>query len=193
MNLEKFKELKFTKWCIENSTSVYIFTILICLAGWIAYQRIPKELFPDIVVPTISIATIYPGATPQDIENLISKPIEKQLKSINGIKKVTSSSLSDFSLVIAEFSTDQNPVLCKQKVSDAVDKAKKDLPTDLKEDPQVREFDFSEMPIMNINIAGNYFYILPKKQLCGHLVKRAFITLYCNFLFHNKSKNPGLL
>ena len=156
MNLEKFKELKFTKWCIENSTSVYIFTILICLAGWIAYQRIPKELFPDIVVPTISIATIYPGATPQDIENLISKPIEKQLKSINGIKKVTSSSLSDFSLVIAEFSTDQNPVLCKQKVSDAVDKAKKDLPTDLKEDPQVREFDFSEMPIMNINIAGDF-------------------------------------
>ena len=59
MNLEKFKELKFTKWCIENSTSVYIFTILICLAGWIAYQRIPKELFPDIVVPTISIATRY--------------------------------------------------------------------------------------------------------------------------------------
>ena len=103
MNLEKFKELKFTKWCIENSTSVYIFTILICLAGWIAYQRIPKELFPDIVVPTISIATIYPGATPQDIENLISKPIEKQLKSINGIKKVTSSSLSDFSLVIAAY------------------------------------------------------------------------------------------
>lgn len=156
MNIGQIKELGFTKWCINNSTSVYIFTIIICLAGYIAYERIPKELFPDIVVPTISIATIYPGATPQDVENLISKPIEKQLKSINGIKKISSSSVSDFSLVIAEFSTDLDPKLCKQRVSDAVDKAKKDLPDDLKEDPNIQEFDFSEIPIMNINIAGDF-------------------------------------
>lgn len=156
MNLERLKELSFTKWCIQNATSVYIFTFLICAAGYIAYQRIPKELFPDIVVPTISIATIYPGATPQDVENLISKQIEKELKSLNGIKKITSSSLSDFSMVIAEFSTDMDPKICKQRVSDAVDKAKKDLPTDLKEDPRVQEFDFSELPIMNINIAGDF-------------------------------------
>ena len=156
MNLDKIKELSFTKWCINNSTSVYIFTFLICLAGYIAYNRIPKELFPDIVVPTISIATIYPGATPQDIENLISKPIEKQLKSINGIKKISSSSVSDFSLVIAEFGTEMDPKICKQRVSDAVDKAKKDLPNDLKQDPQVQEFDFSEIPILNINIAGDF-------------------------------------
>lgn len=156
MNLEKFKELAFTKWCIKNATAVYIFTLLICLAGYISYNKIPKELFPDIVIPTISIATIYPGATPQDIENLITKQIEKQLKSINGIKKISSNSLSDFSLVIAEFATDQDPKYCKQRVADAVDKAKKDLPSDLKDDPQVQEFDFSEIPIMNINIAGDF-------------------------------------
>lgn len=77
------------------------------------------------MIPTVSIATIYPGASPQDIENLITKPIEKQLKSINGIKKISSNSVSDFSLVIAEFNTDQDPKVCKQRVSDAVDKAKK--------------------------------------------------------------------
>ncbi|HQX43832.1 MAG TPA: efflux RND transporter permease subunit, partial [Saprospiraceae bacterium] len=88
--------------------------------------------------------------------NLITKPIEKQLKSINGIKKISSNSVSDFSLVIAEFNTDQDPKVCKQRVSDAVDKAKKDLPNDLKDDPQVQEFDFSELPIMNINIAGDF-------------------------------------
>ena len=82
MNIGQIKELGFTKWCINNSTSVYIFTIIICLAGYIAYERIPKELFPDIVVPTISIATIYPGATPQDVENLISKPIENLLMEL---------------------------------------------------------------------------------------------------------------
>ncbi|MCC6816593.1 MAG: efflux RND transporter permease subunit [Saprospiraceae bacterium] len=156
MNPIKTKQLGFTNWCIKNATAVYIFTILICITGYVAYQQTPKELFPDIVIPTVSIATVYPGATPQDVENLISKQIEKQLKSINGIKKVTSSSISDFSMVIAEFNTNMDPKLCKQRVSDAVDKAKKDLPNDLKTDPQVQEFDFSEMPIMNINIAGDF-------------------------------------
>lgn len=125
MNLENIKQLKFTNWCIHNSTSIYVITIIICLAGFVSYQRIPKELFPDIVIPTVSIATIYPGATPADIENLITKPIEKELKSVSGIKRIKSNSLSDFSLVIAEFNTDQDPKLCKQRVSDAVDKAKK--------------------------------------------------------------------
>ncbi|MBK7244503.1 MAG: efflux RND transporter permease subunit [Saprospiraceae bacterium] len=156
MDLKSIKELRFTSWCIKNSTAIYIFTAIICIAGLVAYNKTPKELFPDIVIPTVSVATIYPGATPQDIENLISKPIEKQIKSINGVKKVTSNSISDFSMVIAEFNTDIDPKLCKQRVSDAVDKAKKDLPTDLKQDPQVQEFDFSELPIMNINIAGDF-------------------------------------
>ena len=155
MNLENIKQLKFTNWCIQNSTSIYVFTLIICLAGYSAYHKIPKELFPDIVIPTVSVATIYPGATPADIENLITKPIEKELKSVSGIKKIKSNSLSDFSLVIAEFNTDLDPKVCKQRVSDAVDKAKKDLPTDLKDDPQVQEFDFSEMPILNINLAGD--------------------------------------
>ncbi len=156
MKLDNIKQLRFTNWCIQNSTSIYVFTIIICLAGLITYKRIPKELFPDIVIPTVSVATIYPGATPQDIENLITKPIEKELKSVNGIKKVKSNSLSDFSLVIAEFNADLDPKICKQRVDDAVDKAKKDLPTDLKDDPQIQEFDFSEMPILNINIAGDF-------------------------------------
>jgi len=161
MNTERLKELSFTSWCVNNRTAVYVFTIIISIVGFATYQGLPKELFPDVVVPTISVATIYPGATPQDVENLITKPLEKQLKSINGVKKVTSNSISDFSLIIAEFSTDLDPTLCKQKVSDAVDKGKKDLPSDLDNDPQIQEFDISEMPIMNINLAGE----LPLDQI----------------------------
>lgn len=161
MKEEHLKELSFTSWCINNRTSVYVFTILITLIGFNAYQGLPKELFPDVVVPTISVATIYPGATPQDVENLITKPLEKQLKSINGIKKITSNSISDFSLIVAEFSTNLDPTICKQKVTDAIDKGKKDLPTDLDNDPQIQEFDISELPIMNINLAGD----LPLEQI----------------------------
>jgi len=109
MNTERLKELKFTSWCIDNATSIYVFITIIVISGLLIYQSLPKELFPDVVVPTISIATIYPGATPEDIETLITKPLEKQVKSISGVKKVTSNSLSDVSICTVEFSTDLKP------------------------------------------------------------------------------------
>jgi len=155
MEAEKLKELKFTNWCIKNRTAIYVITILLSLAGIISYIQIPKEQFPDIVVPTISVVTIYPGNTPEDIENFISKPIEKQLKSINGVKKVTSQSLSDVSIITVEFTTNTKVDIAKQKVKDAVDKAKSDLPADLDEDPTIQEFDIAEMPIMNVNLASD--------------------------------------
>ena len=155
MNQERLKELGITSWVIKNRTSVYVFTLLITLAGLGTYLSMPKELYPDVVVPTISIATIYPGASPVDVENLVTKQLEKQVKSLNGVRKVTSNSISDFSLIVVEFNTDQDPKLCKQKVSDAVDKGKKDLPSDIKGDPQIQEFDISELPIMNINLSGD--------------------------------------
>lgn len=152
---DKFKSLKFTDWCIKNRTAVYVFTVTLALAGYVAFSGMPKEQFPDIVVPTISITTIYPGATPIDIENLITKPLEKQLKAINGLKELKSKSISDVSIVTAEFTTDMDVDKAKREVQEAVDKAKTDLPSDLDEDPEVQEFDFSEFPIMNINLFGN--------------------------------------
>ena len=156
MEKEHIKYFKPTNWAINNSTAIYIFTVLISLAGIIIFQRVPKEKFPDIVVPTIFVSTIYPGASPEDIENLITKPIEKEVKSVSGIKKVTSNSIQDFSLVVVEFNTGVNVDIAKQKISNAVDKAKKDLPSDMRNDPAVQEVNFSEFPIMNINVNGEF-------------------------------------
>jgi multidrug efflux pump subunit AcrB len=150
------KEFKPTSWAIDNRTSIFIITVLITFAGVLSYNSLPKEQFPDVVVPTIFVSTVYPGASPSDMEQLVTKPIEKELKGINGVKKVTSYSVQDFSNVIVEFNTNLDVVLCKQKVKDAVDKAKRDLPTDLLEDPAVTEFDISEIPIMSVNIAGDF-------------------------------------
>lgn len=151
-----FKEFKPTSWSIDNKTSIYILTVMITLAGLMSYNSLPKEQFPEVVFPQIYVATIYPGASPLDIENLISKPLEKQVKSISGVKKITSSSIQDFSNVIVEFGTDVPVAVAKQKVKDAVDKAKKDLPTDLKQEPSVIDIDLSQMPIMNVNLSGDY-------------------------------------
>lgn len=150
------KEFKATSWSIDNRTSIFIITVIITLAGIMSYNSLPKEQFPDVVVPTIFVSTVYPGASPSDMEQLVTKQIEKQLKGINGVKKVTSSSVQDFSNIIVEFNTNLDVVVCKQKVKDAVDKAKRDLPTDLLDDPTVSEFDISEIPIMNVNISGDF-------------------------------------
>lgn len=150
------KEFKPTSWSIDNKTSIFIITVIITLAGLLSYNALPKEQFPDVVVPQIFVTTIYPGASPSDMEALVTKHIEKEVKAINGIKKVTSYSVQDFSNVIAEFDTDVDVTIAKQKVKDAVDKAKRDLPTDLLEDPTVTEFDISEIPIMSVNISGDF-------------------------------------
>lgn len=155
---DKIKEFKLTSWAVNNKTAVYIITILITLFGLFKFNTLPKEQFPDIVVPTISIATVYFGNSPNDIENLVTRPIEKQLKGISGAKvnKIQSTSQQDFSLIIVEFDTDVKTEIAKQKVKDAIDKAQTDLPQDLTQQPNVQEFDFSEMPIMYVNVSGNY-------------------------------------
>ena len=154
--LEKFKEFKPSSWAIDNRTSIYVITIIISLAGIFSYNNMPKERFPEIVIPTIYVNTIYPGTSPSDIENLITKPIEKQIKAISGVKKLTSTSVQDFSIVIVEFDTDVNVPTAKQKVKDAVDKSRNDLPTDLTREPNVIEVDFSEQPMLYINISGDF-------------------------------------
>src|SRR6266487_6600377 len=155
---KKFKEFKPTSWAIDNRTVTYIIAIIITTYGLLKFNSMPKEQFPDIVVPTISVATVYVGNSPKDIENLVTRPIEKQIKGITGAKvnKVTSISQQDFSLITVEFETDIKTDIAKQKVKDAVDKSKTDLPTDLTQQPDVQEFAFSEMPIMYVNISGDY-------------------------------------
>jgi len=154
--MSHLKEFKPSSWAIDNKTTIYLLTIFITLMGIVAYRGLPKEQFPDIVIPTIYVSTVYPGSAPKDIENLITKHMEKQIKSISGVKKMTSNSIQNFSNIIVEFNTDVDVPTAKQKVKDAVDKAKKDLPSDLENDPTVQEIEFSEMPIMYVNISGNY-------------------------------------
>ena len=114
--------------------------------------------FPDIVISQIYVQTIYVGNSPKDIENLVTKPIEKQIKGITGVKidKVTSTSQQDYSAIIVEFQSEVKIDVALHKVKDAIDKAKKDLPTDLTREPTALEVNISDQPIMYVNVSGNY-------------------------------------
>ncbi|HUX54963.1 MAG TPA: efflux RND transporter permease subunit, partial [Williamwhitmania sp.] len=152
---KKLKEFKPTSWAIDNKLSIYVLVIIIAVFGLFNYLTIPKEQFPEIVIPNIIVNTVYPGTSPADIENLITRPIEKNIKAINGVKKITSRSVQDFSAIVVEFNTGVDVTDAKQKVKDAVDKSKVDLPSDLKTDPEVSDIDLSDIPIMYLELSGD--------------------------------------
>ncbi|MBB6004245.1 multidrug efflux pump subunit AcrB [Arcicella rosea] len=141
-------------WLATNQKTVYLFTAVLFVVGIVIYNILPKEQFPDIKVPQIYVQTIYAGTTPGDIENTITKPIEKQIKTIAGVKKVKSNSLQDFSIILVEFNPDVKVDDALRKVKDKVDIV--ELPKDLTKKPVVQDVNFSEFPIMNINLAGNF-------------------------------------
>lgn len=155
--MERFdKEFFATSWAIDNKISVYVLIFIISAFGILNYYTIPKEQIPEIVIPMITVSTIYPGTSPSDMENLVTRPLEKNVKSISGVKTITSRSVQDFSAIIVEFNTGIEIKEAKQRVKDAVDKTKPDLPVDPSFiEPSVIEIDLSEIPIQYINLSGD--------------------------------------
>ena len=122
----------------------------------------PREDFPEIIENKIYISSVFPGNSAEDVEKLVIKPLEKQIKNISGVAKITSSSFQDYGMIIAEFSDDVTVEEAKQKIKDKVDNAKADtdwpnMDNGSKVEPNVFELNISEeVPILNINLQGNY-------------------------------------
>ncbi|PTQ95116.1 multidrug efflux pump subunit AcrB [Mucilaginibacter yixingensis] len=152
------KEFKPSSWAIDNKTAVYVLIAMITLMGLISYFRLPKENFPDIAQSKVFVSTPYAGQSPQNIEILVTRQLEKQLKSLKGLKKVTSNSMPNISMITCEFNADVDIRNAKQDVKEAVDKAQQDLPqgdNNLKES-QITDINVADLPILYINISGNY-------------------------------------
>jgi len=91
-------------WALNNKNTVYLITVVTIFFGFYSYISLPKELFPEINIPTIMVQTVYPGNPPVDIENLITRPLEKEIESVKGIHDMTSVSTQDASSIFVEFS-----------------------------------------------------------------------------------------
>ena len=153
---EKLRSFGLTNFAVDNGTTIIILALMILLFGLRSYRTMPKESYPEASLPTIYINTPYFGNSAEDIENLIARPLEKEISTISGLKRVTSTSIQDFSVILVEFDPDQEQEVVLRKVKDAVDAANSELPTDLDTDPTVEEVNFSEFPIMTVNVSGNY-------------------------------------
>lgn len=152
------KEFGPSSWAIDNKTAIYVLIFMITVLGLISYNSLPKENFPDIAIPKIYVTTTFLGQSPQNVENLVTRQIEKKLKSLKGLKKVTSNSVQNVSTITAEFNTDVKTRDAKIDVKDAVDKAKQDLPqndANYKE-PIISDINVADQPILYVNISGDY-------------------------------------
>ena len=150
------KEFKLTSLSVSNRTTVMFLTVIIVFLGVSTYITLPKESYPEVKQPIIYVGTPHPGNSPVDMENLITRPLEKEINTIASVDNIKSTSVQDYSTIIVEFTPETTVEDALTKVKDAVDRAKPDLPEDLKDDPNVFDMDFSEFPILNINLSGDY-------------------------------------
>jgi len=148
--------MKLTEITLKNRTVVIALTAILVFAGIFSYSTIPKESNPAVEIPIFVINTIYPGISPDDMESLITQPIERELQGINGVKDIRSTTLESVSSVVVEFELGVSLTEASQRVRERVDIAKADLPPDA-EEPFIVEIDLDDiMPIMTVNLAADY-------------------------------------
>lgn len=156
------KEFSISSWAVDNRVTVYIFTFIIVLTGIMAYVTMPREDFPEIIENKIYVSSVFPGNSSEDVEKLVVKPLEDEIKNISGVTKVTSSSFQDYGMIVVEFDEKVKNEEAKARVKDKVDLSKADsdwpnLDNGSKVEPSVFDLNISEeVPILNINLQGNY-------------------------------------
>ncbi|GAA4289659.1 efflux RND transporter permease subunit [Aestuariibaculum suncheonense] len=155
------KEFGLSSWAIDNKTTMYVLIVVIFYLGVSAFFDMPRENFPEVNETKIYVSSVFPGNTAEDIEKLITNPLEDRLKTVSNVVEITSTSQEDYGMLMVEFDENITVEQAKQKVKDEIDQetSSEDWPTfnGAKVEPDVFELSLSEeMPILNINISGDY-------------------------------------
>ncbi len=169
-NEEKKKEKQFglSTWAINNRMTIYVMMVLFLFVGVSAYYNMARENFPEIIETKIYVSSLYAGNTAEDVEKLITDPLEEELKNVSNVVEVTSTSQEDYSIITIEFDENISVELAKQKIKDEVDAVVADpdwpLSNGAKVEPNVFDLNISEeQAIMNINLYGDYTTVQLKK------------------------------
>ena len=144
----------FVQWLVDHGTTVFIATLCVFFFGSYSYITLPRESSPDITIPVVLVSTAYQGVSPEDIESLISIPIENEISTLRDIKQLNSSSIEGVSIVSIEFEPDVVIEDALQRVRDRVSRVRPSLPADVDES-SIREISFSDIPVLLITLAGS--------------------------------------
>jgi len=141
---------------LKRQSTVMVLLVFIIIAGIVSYASLPRESDPDITIPYIFVITNFEGVAPEDMETLVTMPIERKLKGLSDTKEISSVSDDGVSIIKVEFTPNVDIDDALQKVRDKVDQAKPDLPNDLPDEPVINEVNLSEMPILNVVLSGPF-------------------------------------
>ena len=138
----------------RNRATVFFFILAVTVAGLSAYDSLPRESFPDVSVPNILVYTLWPGASPADVESQVTDELERELQGLEGIEQITSTSTESVSTVNVEFTSGTDLDFALQKVRDRVDLATSEFPEDV-EEPILREINLQDFPILQVHLSGD--------------------------------------
>ena len=136
---------------------------IVVIWGVTSYLRLPREASPDVEIPFVMVYAPYYGTSPADMEHLVTRKLEQQLKGLADLEEMSSSSSEGVSTVVLEFTTDVEMSDALQKVRDAVELSKPELPQDVKDDLIVFELSSEDWPIMSIVLSADYDLVKLKK------------------------------
>ncbi len=148
--------MKITDLAINRYVTVFTLLVIVVLLGSNSYLDLPREAAPDVKIPFVIVMAPYFGTSPEDMENLVTRKLEQQLKGLADLKEMTSVSAEGFSQVVLEFTTDVEMSDALQEVRDGVGMAKPDLPKDVRDDLLIREISSSDWPIMQVVLSAPY-------------------------------------
>jgi multidrug efflux pump subunit AcrB len=146
--------MKLNEFAIKQSVTVLTFLALVLVVGTYSYFSLPREASPEVVIPIVSVFVTYQGVAPEDMESLVTIPIERKLTGISDVKEISSYSLEGVSNTIIEFESGTDIESSIQKVRDKVDMARVDLPQEADE-PVINEINISELPVIILTLHGD--------------------------------------
>ncbi len=145
---------KLIDFFLKNNRVTLTLLAMILTLGSLSYIRVPKESFPDIKIPVVLVNMPYEGISPEDAESILLKPVQKQVRSIEGLKEMRGKAFEGGAHLTLEFEAGSDIKTAKDNVRDKVDAAKADLPQDLRE-PQIMEISTSNFPVLTVKLSGD--------------------------------------
>lgn len=142
---------KIINFSLKNKFAVWLLTIIVTIAGIYSGLNMKLETIPDITTPIVTVTTVYPGATPEEVADKVSKPMEEQLQNLSGVNVVSSSSFQNASSIQVEYDFDKNMEKAETEIKEALANVK--LPEGVK-DPKVSRVNFNAFPVISLSVAS---------------------------------------
>jgi len=155
--------MKITELAVGRGLTVFTLMAIVLILGVGSYLGLPRESSPEVTIPYVMVVAPYLGASPADIENLVTRKLEQQLKGVADLEEMISNSYEGAAQISLEFSTKVEMSDALQKVRDAVEMAKPELPDEVREDLVIQELSSSDWPILQILLSGDYDPVRLKK------------------------------